>query len=272
MKETEFAVGAPNDPYGFRPTDLIVDRDGSLLVSDWADGQRPKRGRGRIYRIQYEGEARPLARGLDSPSYLARVEAQTELERLGRAGLRDLEFEKLGMLGRLHAVWLIAQAGDRERLFEIAQHDPDVSVRVQAVRALADLFDPILVAHKLDSGGGDPEAARRLSSLCRDQNPQMLLEVTVALGRLRWNEAPDWLRANLGTPDAALAHAAQQTLRRSGNWPAVLEWLDARDDSPWRLIAQRALADQAFIPALEGVIRRLERSPSLNGAAIMSNS
>ncbi len=56
MKETEFAAGASHDPYGFRPTDIIVDRDGSLLVSDWADGQRPKRGRGRIYRIQYEGE------------------------------------------------------------------------------------------------------------------------------------------------------------------------------------------------------------------------
>src|SRR6266511_1746216 len=55
MNEIEFAAGAPNDPYGFRPTDVIVDRDGSLLVTDWADGQRPKRGRGRIYRIQYEG-------------------------------------------------------------------------------------------------------------------------------------------------------------------------------------------------------------------------
>src|SRR2546422_5209005 len=62
-RELEFAAGAPNDPYGFRPTDVIVDRDGSLLVSDWADGQRPKRGRGRIYRIQYEGEKAKLARG-----------------------------------------------------------------------------------------------------------------------------------------------------------------------------------------------------------------
>ena len=51
VKEIEFAVGAENDPYGFKPTDLVVQRDGSLLVSDWADGQRPKRGRGRIYRI-----------------------------------------------------------------------------------------------------------------------------------------------------------------------------------------------------------------------------
>src|SRR5439155_10695962 len=51
LKETEFASGAATDPYGFKPTDLAVERDGSLIVADWADGQQPKRGRGRIYRI-----------------------------------------------------------------------------------------------------------------------------------------------------------------------------------------------------------------------------
>src|SRR6185436_18705127 len=101
MKETEFAAGAPNDPYGFRPTDVIVDRDGSLLVSDWADGQRPKRGRGRVYRIQYEGGKSKPTRGLDSESYLARIEAQSEFERRGRAGLTDLkrQLPRLGVSG-----------------------------------------------------------------------------------------------------------------------------------------------------------------------------
>ncbi len=56
MNEIDFAAGAPSDPYGFKPTDLVVDHDGSLLVSDWCDGQRPKRGRGRIYRIATTGQ------------------------------------------------------------------------------------------------------------------------------------------------------------------------------------------------------------------------
>ena len=46
VKEIEFAAGDPKDPYGFRPTDIVVQRDGTIMVSDWADGQRPKRGRG----------------------------------------------------------------------------------------------------------------------------------------------------------------------------------------------------------------------------------
>src|SRR5262249_50229390 len=51
LEQIVFAQGAPDDPYGFKPTDVIVDGDGGLVVADWGDGQRPKRGRGRIYRI-----------------------------------------------------------------------------------------------------------------------------------------------------------------------------------------------------------------------------
>src|SRR5207247_4294704 len=81
LNEIEFAAGAANDPYGFKPTDLVVQRDGTLMVADWADGQRPKRGRGRIYHVAYAGDgaakapravgaasrAAPAARRLGSP-------------------------------------------------------------------------------------------------------------------------------------------------------------------------------------------------------------
>src|SRR5437867_4879010 len=133
MKEIEFAAGASKDSYGFRPTDVIVDWDGSLLVTDWADGQRPKRGRGRIYRIQYESEERKPSRGLDSESYLARMDAQREIERRGRAGITDLkkQLNRLSVLGRLHAVWLLAHANESKTLFQIAKGDPDPRVRAQ---------------------------------------------------------------------------------------------------------------------------------------------
>ncbi|HZO84363.1 MAG TPA: HEAT repeat domain-containing protein, partial [Verrucomicrobiae bacterium] len=223
MKETEFAAGASHDPYGFRPTDIIVDRDGSLLVSDWADGQRPKRGRGRIYRIQYEGEK---TRSSNSP---------------------DPE--------RFRGVCTIARSRDSKTLFQIAESDSDPALRAQAVRAIGDLFDPVLVEHRIDATGGDSKVARRLSKLDRE-DPRVMFEVTVALGRLCWNESPAWLKANLGAPDAALAHAAVQTLRRSRNWPAVLKWLD----TSLRSIALRALAEQAEVEAVDGLIRRLETS------------
>jgi putative heme-binding domain-containing protein len=57
-----------------------------------------------------------------------------------------------------------------------------------------------------------------------------------------------------------LEHAAVQTLRRSRNWPALLEWLDAPDGSPLRPIALRALAGQAEVEVVDGLIHRLGRS------------
>jgi putative membrane-bound dehydrogenase-like protein len=68
MKEIDFAHGAASDLYGFKPTDVVIDRDGSMLVSDWGDDQRPKRGRGRIYRIASVGRTTAPAVGSPKPS------------------------------------------------------------------------------------------------------------------------------------------------------------------------------------------------------------
>ncbi|MSR58058.1 MAG: c-type cytochrome [Planctomycetaceae bacterium] len=279
MKETDFAAGAATDPYGFKPTDVVVDRDGSLLISDWCDGQRPKRGRGRIYRVTYTVEntnfrTAPIARGeaglgelliqLDSPGYSSRVEAQTALERLGRPGLdalqQALRDHKLGLPGRMHAVWLLASLGRRDSIDEllaVAQSDPQAVVRAQAVRAVADLTDPRLVEHRLDGGPGDAAIAARLAALAGNQDPRVLIEVVTCLGRLKWSEAPNWLRDELHDPDAAIAHAALHTLRRCGNWPAVLTLLDESNSSPIREIAMRAIADQAETVVVDGLIDRL---------------
>src|SRR5262249_52464763 len=159
---------------------------------DWGDGQRPKRGRGRIYRIAYSGtnaapQAPPatettveeLLSQLDSPSYLARVDAQTALERHGLGGLeavpQALKKGARGLPGRRHAVWILAALGGPksvDELFGIAASDPESSVRGQCVRAIADLTDPVLVEDKLDAGRGDPKIAIRLSHVADADHPR----------------------------------------------------------------------------------------------------
>src|SRR5438105_1642228 len=86
VKEIEFAAGDPKDTYPFKPTDVVVQRDGTMMVSDYADVQRPKRGRGRIYHIAYVGKKTgpvSFATKLDSESYFERWEAQSAIERSG---------------------------------------------------------------------------------------------------------------------------------------------------------------------------------------------
>jgi hypothetical protein len=177
LKEFEFAAGADNDPYGFKPTDIIVQRDGSLIVVDWADGQRPRRGRGRVYQIRHEEpgqQPKPLSatsdpdqsvKRLDSASYLQRLEAHLALEHRGEAGRSAVSDAlgkgKLHVHGRLHAVWLLARGGGPAAigsLFDLARSDADPRVRAQAVRAIGDLTDPVLVKHRLDA---DAEVMQR---------------------------------------------------------------------------------------------------------------
>lgn len=297
IKEIEFAAGAENDPYGFKPTDVVVERDGSLIVADWADGQRPNRGRARIYRIQHGGPTpAPPANGgreapgkvnrtlsalitqLDSESYYERIEAQEAISARGPEGrqalLEAIDQRRVDVRGRLHAIWILARSDDplmREKLFELAGSDPDPHVRSQAVRALADVLDPILTRHRLDAGPGDPQMAARLAGLAKGGESGLLLEIIVAIGRLRWPDAPQWLRETLSAATAsgktlhpALEHAAMQTFRRSGNWPAVLQLLDLPVSDPVRSIALRAIADQAVPEVADALIARLALDPTPN--------
>src|SRR5207244_2911903 len=107
----------------------------------------------------------------------------------------------------MHMVWVLAQkhgAAAIDGLLRIAESDPEPSVRAQAIRAVADLSDPVLVRHRLDAGPGDAALAKRLAVLAKGQHSQVLLEIVVALGRLGWTESPNWLQKTLAKPDAAL--------------------------------------------------------------------
>jgi hypothetical protein len=317
VREIEFAAGADQDPYGFKPTDLVVAQDGSLLVSDWADGQRPKRGRGRIYRIRYIGEGTPgglaepgdAARSapgqgppatardsdprarriaadarpgdgepvdrwlqmLDSDRHGVRAAAQARLLAIGASGIEAvraaLHEGRIGERGRLHAVWLLflfdGRAAERD-LVQLARADASPRVRAQAVRALADLYDPVLAQHRLDAMPLDDAPARRLAELAERQPPVVLFELLIAAGRMRWAGLPGWLdtHRHLFPPavlrsNSALAHAAMQALRRSANWDAVLGLLDGPDDDPLRALALHALADQAVPQIVDGLFSRI---------------
>jgi HEAT repeat protein len=204
---------------------------------------------------------------LDSGSYRERCDAQAAIERRGQDGVAALRVaireERLGVRGRLHAVWVLAHVEGPAAvpgLLDVARIDPEPRVRAQAVRAVADLADPALTRHRLDAGPGDAELATRLAELARGQDPRVVLEVVIALGRLGWKDAPAWLRTSLTDPDPVLAHAAMQTLRRSDDWGALLDLLDdpASGSGPWRGIVLRAIADCYRPEVADGLIARLK--------------
>jgi putative heme-binding domain-containing protein len=208
---------------------------------------------------------------LGSGSYYERVEAQAALERLGSEGMavvrRAIGSGRLDVLGRLHAIWALARTGGTAavgELVELARTDNDARIQAQAMRAVGDLADPVLVRHRLDAGPGDPELAARIAELAKGRDPRVIREVVIAVGRLGWPSAPYWLRSMLMDPDAALAHAAVQTMRRSTNWPAILSLLDEPSSESIRALALRAIAEQAVPSVVDDLIHRLrgEKDPA----------
>jgi putative membrane-bound dehydrogenase-like protein len=289
-EQIEFASGADTDPYGFKPTDLIVQRDGSLIVADWADEQQPKRGRGRIYRIAairqpqqpgtgtgranraIEGE---LAR-LDSASYAERVEAQLQIEHRAREApavvKQAIRHARLGIRGQLHATWVLAHLGGKSAIDELlnrARSTAQPRVKVQAIRALADCSDPILTQHRLGAGPADAGLADKLAALADGRDPRVTREVLIALARLRWAAAPASVEKVYDPMhrDPAFEHSAIQAMRCSANWPLLFALLDQTRSEPLRSLALRAIADCTDCEVVDGLITRLgsERSPDRRG-------
>ena len=277
VKEIEFAAGAPNDPYGFKPTDLVVDRDGALFVADWADGQRPRRGRGRIYQVRHVGDKvkpereRPnvpaeIAR-LDSDSYFTRCEAQHALESRSKNGLpaiaAALAKNELGITGQYHTVWIMAKIEGPAAARKTAQPGEDGPRPARAGSGTAGRRRSCRPCSRRSSTGRGP---RR----CCDRRPYRRgwprvpihgcnLKQSSPWAACTGRAAPDWLRKNLKKPDSSLAHAAQGTLRRCGNWPAVLKLLDEPSGEPLREIARRACAEQYENQVVDGLIERLKQ-------------
>ncbi|MBP87975.1 MAG: hypothetical protein CMJ64_14830 [Planctomycetaceae bacterium] len=126
------------------------------------------------------------------------------------------------------------------------------------MRAIGDLTDPVLVGDKIEAGRGDSRIAERLAILTEKADPRVTLEALTVFRRLHWGKAPEWISEHLTAEDPALDHAAQQALRHSRNWPAVMGLLD---QSPrLRTLALQATAEQRVSYVATQFIERLATS------------
>lgn len=293
-EEIEFATSAQNDPYGLKPTDVVVQRDGSIMISDYADGQRPTRGRGRIYHVRWDVVHQPpqplaadtpleeLLGKLNSPSHSQRWEAQLAVERQGKRGAEVIKEAvsggKLDPFGRLHAVWILAHSDGMqaiEPLLKLTEEDPDERVRAQAMRAIGDLADPVLTAHRLAAGAGDETLAKRLSNLNGPKggprSSSTDLELIIVLGRLKWKGLPDYL-PYVSTADPTIAHAKAKALRRAGNWPATLAMTTRVSTDLGVTHALQAMSDVHDPVIVDGLIQRLQHEREANRLQLFADA
>ena len=151
---------------------------------------------------------------------------------------------RIGVRGRLHAVWVLAHVGraGRDRRTRgagpvrsrPARPGPGRPRRGGPGRPGARAASPGERAGRRRPGRAAGRPRRRPRPARRAGSRRSRSAGCAGPG------APAWLRRTLEQPDPALAHAAMQALRRSANWPAVLALLDEPDAEPMRALALRA--------------------------------
>ncbi|MBA4150728.1 MAG: NPCBM/NEW2 domain-containing protein [Verrucomicrobia bacterium] len=183
----------------FRPSDVCVAPDGSLLVADWNDAgvgghnmadRSFKEMKGRIYRIAPKGHKPNVPQydftkisgavaALQSPNVATRYLAWDQLVHLGKHAENDLR--QLWLKGeprmRARALQLLARIeGTGERYLRDAAKDGDADIRIAALRIAHDLKVNL---HPM------------LKKLVHDESPQVRRECALLLRGSDSSEAPE---------------------------------------------------------------------------------
>jgi putative membrane-bound dehydrogenase-like protein len=183
----------------FRPADVCVAPDGSLLVADWYDpgvgghdmgDHDPQSIRGRIYRVaplnggsyQVPGldleSAEGCARALVSPNQATRFLGWTRLREMGNEAETVLQkiWEEDNPRHRARALQLLARIeGKESHYLEQAAAEKDPNLRKAALRIAKQTNQSLLPL---------------LTSLVEDENPQVRRECALALRHCYLEEAP----------------------------------------------------------------------------------
>ena len=177
----------------FRPSDVCVAPDGSLIIADWYDpgvgGHRMGDiQKGRIFRVappktpyktpKFDFQtAEGAAEALKNPNLAARYLAWTALHEMGtkaEPALLKLYTDKSNPRYRARALWLLGKIdGKGESYVEKAIQDENPDIRIVGVRLARELKMDIIPI---------------VETLAHDKSPQVRRECAIAL---RHNESPE---------------------------------------------------------------------------------
>lgn len=173
----------------FRPSDVAVMPDGSLIVADWYDpgvgghnmgDNTPGETKGRLYRVAPPGH-KPVVPKLDltsaagavealkSPNYETRFLAVTKLKELGAAAAADLTklWDSTNPRHRARALWVLGQIkGQEAKWIDAAIKDANADIKSVGLRLARELKVDLLPL---------------VQSLAKDPSPQVRRECAIAL-------------------------------------------------------------------------------------------
>ena len=181
----------------FRPADVCVAPDGSLIIADWYDPgvgghQAGDQGRGRVYRVAPANSPYTMPQidlsntagalvALQSPNMNVRYQAWNKLHNEGTKAEKALaKFYKANPDPRMkaRALWLLSKLPDNkgDKYIKAALNDNDANLRITALRAARQLNNELTI--------------NAVKLLANDANSQVRRECAIALHQNKSAEAP----------------------------------------------------------------------------------
>jgi putative heme-binding domain-containing protein len=187
------------DPH-FRPSHIVLDPDGNLLIADWYGRDDESDMTGRIWRLKHIGKDRPVVKhkldspewknddyaisALGSPSHLIRDKAMELLVGRGRksSSLVPMAIKNTRgaePLSAANSLWCLARVGNAQLFLALAaKSNPDWKVRRLAVELL-----------RRNPSGSNGIAQKDLADVAKytkgDKSPAVRLERAISLANSR---------------------------------------------------------------------------------------
>ncbi len=245
----------------FRPSDVCVAPDGTLIIADWYDpgvgGHRMEDTKhGRLFRVTPpdQGDSYKVTKpdfktmdgcvaALRNPNLATQYIAWTELHKMGaraEPALLKVFTESANPRHRARALWLLGKIDGRGAHYvELSATDKDANIRVQAIRLARQVSSTVIPVVK---------------KLAQDSSPQVRRECAIAL---RHNQAPE-----------AAELWAQLAAQHDGQDRWYLEALGIAADKQWDRYFDawlKSVGDKWNTPAGRDVIwrSRAKNTPAL---------
>jgi putative membrane-bound dehydrogenase-like protein len=239
----------------FRPSDVCVAPDGSLIVCDWYDpgvgghatGDKPAGDqtlRGRIYRVAPKGNKPAATPKLDlggTDGQLAALKSPNLATRyLGYTKLRDAGEGAINALRRTYesdpnpryrarALWLLARSANGQEAVADALKDKDVDIRITALRAARLIgMDLAAIAKPLVGSESSPAVLREVALAMNYVSAEKAVPILVELankydGEDRWYLEAIGIGA-IGKEEALLAAWEKGGTNKDSKAGQMLRW------------------------------------------------
>ena len=237
----------------FRPSDVCVAPDGSLIVADWYDPgvgghQARDQNRGRIYRVAPANTAYRIPKvdattpegaveALQNPNMSVRYMAWNALFGIGTKAVPQLEKlynnESANPRMRARALWLLSKIqGKSSPSLEKALKETNPDLRITALRATLEL-------------PGDPTPT--ISRLADDADPQVRRECALALHNLQTQGAADiWAKLAQEYDGKDRWYLEALGIGAEGQWDRFFTaWLKTAGENPIENAADRDIVWRA---------------------------